>query len=182
MPLNNLCVSILCISGKVTWTWLPTVKLYRQIKYRSESTAGANVLPVKSTITVKQLHLQALALWLSQKHKALLLLKCFERSNRASNENWLLCLSSAALHTECRYVRLCLHITEATIILFSFLTFSLCSPRSFSCPSSPCLVWSAVFFPPPFPQLVLSSHFILQNTGMVITLYSYCSLIQFYCD
>lgn len=34
------------------------------------------------------------------------------------------------------------------------------------------VVWSAVFFSFPFlsPQLVLSSHFILQNTGMVINL------------
>lgn len=115
---------------------------------------------------------------------------CWEDTGGVPNDNWLLCLLSSALLTDCRYLWSCL----LWIFLFLQPLPSSLSPPSSSLSQSislffhlPFIPWtndvrSAVFFSVLFPQLVLSSHFILRNMGMVIILHSFCRAIQFRCD
>lgn len=113
-----------------------------------------------------------------------LVVLCWVNTFGSPKENWLVCYLSRALHTDWSYFWLYL-------FLFRWPLPSLLSPIPhhlsvlahpfFYLPFIPLtgIVWSAFFSS---SQLVLSLHFILRNMGMVITLRSYCGLIQFFCD
>lgn len=115
---------------------------------------------------------------------------CFDHHHTiiVPSENELLVKLLTTLHSDliCRPIMLTLHcaccIPLCSILSLSplsplplplplFLSLSISLfPHSFICPSSPWQALCGQLFSPLLPQLVLSWHFILRNTGMVITL------------